>query len=607
MKNTFVALLLLMSCNLWAQQIYSIQSLNEERYPKSYKSIFIDTTGSLTKWQINDGLFKEQGENTIETNPNTNYAYWYRIKISNNSPNTNWLLEFYDPHISGIELYENDEIIANSTGSTKKFSTKDYQHKNFVFELNPKKNKVTTYYIRLKSTYHSDFSFIIKTHKSFSNYALYEYFYLGMFYGILAILAIYNLFLYFSIKENSYLYYVAYIACAAIHTFSEDGLGFQFVWPNFPSLNIFVDSFGFPLLLITFLLYSNSFIELKKHEPKTRQWIIISTGLYLISFVYFHFVGKWHVSIFFLYMIPYAITYYASIKIYKKGIKQARFFIIGFAIILVSFLVFFLRVFLNLQGNAFIVYIFNFGFILEAIMLSYALGDKIKLTKEKSEKAQKNVIEELEKNEKLKDKVNRELEQKVRERTVELYDKTQELTDANNELGELRDKLYNMNSELDKSNWRLQKEIKEVTRSKILSKTVTYEDFIKIFPDNLTCLKHLETLKWDNGFKCIKCGHRNYSNTQKPFLRKCSSCKHPESVTANTLFHAVKFPLNKAFYIAYTTCDNQKKITVDELSELLDLRRNTAWGFKKKVETRIQEKESKGNYRLGESWEKIIF
>ena len=64
--------------------------------------------------------------------------------------------------------------------------------------------------------------------------------------------------------------------------------------------------------------------------------------------------------------------------------------------------------------------------------------------------------------------------------------------------------------------------------------------------------------------------------------------------------------MNKAFYIAYVTCENQKKNTIDELSIILDLRRNTAWMFKKKVEARIEELSKKGKYKTGESWEKLI-
>lgn len=567
------------------------------------KALFVDSTANLTRWQLTDKLFTDE---VVSSNEDMSAAYWYKFTIENKSKTNSWIIEFRDPHVSEVELYKGKDLLYPSTGSTRNFDTKDYKHKNHTFGLNLPLNEQTTFYVRLKSGYHSDLSFLIKSHKEFSEYALVEYYILGLFYGVLAILAIYNLILYFSIKEKTYLFYVAYIFCAALHTFSEDGLGFQFIWPDYPIINKIVDHSSFPLLLITFLLYSNSFTELSKRAPKTWKWVIVSTSVYLLGFLYFNFLGAWNAAIFFIYIIPYLVTYYAAIKIYKQGFKPARFFVMGFSIVLLSFVVFFLRVFLSLPGNIFTVYIFNFGFVLEAIILSYALGDKIRITKEISETAQEKVIEELEKNEKLKDKVNRELETKVKERTVELEEKTNELIDANDELASLRDKLYEMNSSLDKSNWMLQREVKEVMRSKILSESVAYPDFIKIFPDNLTCLRHLESIKWGKGFSCTKCGNNHFLKTTKPFVRKCSSCKHPESVTAHTLFHAVKFPMNKAFYIAYVTCENQKKFTIDELSEILDLRRNTAWMFKKKVEARIDELSIKGKYKTGESWEKLI-
>lgn len=603
-ENGFILIFLsLLSSISLGQKAITLGEQERAVFSDSQIFHFKDTSNELNRWQLNDRLFKKGIPNQ---NHEIGFSHWIRFNIKNLSPSESWTLELFDPHISNVELYKEDQLIGSPTGFSKRFDSKYYKHKNFIFDLNPAKNKETTYYIRLKSKFHSDFRFQIKTHKAFSNYALDEYFILGMFYGILAILAVYNLFLYFSIRESTYLYYVAYIITAALHTFSEDGLGFQYLWPSFPTLNSAVDLLSFLLLLISFLLYSNSFLEFGSRLPKLRKWTIIATCVYIVYFIYVHFIGSWNVFIYIVYLIPYSITYVGAIKIYKQGVKQARFFVVGFSVILISFVVFFLRLNFNLEGALMMVYIFNFGFILEAIMLSYALGDKIKITKEISEQAQKNVIRELEINEKLKDKVNAELEQKVQERTTELEYKTNELTEANEELGALRDKLYEMNSELDKTNWQLQKEVKKVTRSKILSETVPYPDFSKIFPDNITCLKHLETLKWTNGFKCKKCGHLNYTKMAKPFLRKCSSCKHPESVTANTLFHAVKFPLNKAFYIAYLVCDNQKKLTVDELSELLELRRNTAWGFKKKVESRIEELKDKGLYTLGDSWEKLI-
>lgn len=602
--NFLFTWLLFLSFSASAENTVTLfDSITVQQVSIEEKSLFIDTSANLTRWQLTDKLFTD---NVVSSNKITSAAYWYRFTIDNQSVINNWIIEFHDPHISEVEIYKNSDLLYPATGSVYKFDSKNYQHKNHTFGLNLPLNEKTTLYVRLKSTYHSDFNFVIKSHKEFSEYSLIEYYVLGLFYGVLAILAVYNLILYFSIKEKTYLFYVAYIFCAALHTFSEDGLGFQFIWSEYPVFNKLVNYASFPLLLITFLLYSNSFTELSKRATKTWKWVMVSTGLYILSFLYFNFLGEWNAAIFFIYIIPYLVTYYAAIKIYKQGFKPARFFVMGFSVVLFSFVVFFLRVFFSLPGNIFTVYIFNFGFVLEAVILSYALGDKIRITKENSELAQEKVIEELEKNEKLKDKVNRELETKVKERTHELEEKTTELIEANDELATLRDKLYEMNSSLDKSNWMLQREVKDVMRSKILSESVAYPDFIKIFPNNLTCMKHLETIKWGKGFNCTKCGNNNFIKTAKPFVRKCSSCKHPESVTAHTLFHAVKFPMDKAFYITYVTCENQKKFTIDDLSEILELRRNTAWMFKKKVEARIEELSKKGKYKTGESWEKLI-
>jgi hypothetical protein len=95
----------------------------------------------------------------------------------------------------------------------------------------------------------------------------------------------------------------------------------------------------------------------------------------------------------------------------------------------------------------------------------------------------------------------------------------------------------------------------------------------------------LENIKWSNGFICKKCGHDRYIIHTSPFSRKCTSCKHVESVTADTLFHGIRIPMDKAFYIVYDTIRSGKSKTLEELSELLELNKNTVWAFRKKIQT----------------------
>jgi hypothetical protein len=67
-------------------------------------------------------------------------------------------------------------------------------------------------------------------------------------------------------------------------------------------------------------------------------------------------------------------------------------------------------------------------------------------------------------------------------------------------------------------------------------------------------------------------------------MRRCTKCGYNESVTSNSIFHGIRFPIDKAFFILYVTNNRQKEYTLDQLSEMLDLRRNTIWNFKKKIE-----------------------
>jgi hypothetical protein len=72
-----------------------------------------------------------------------------------------------------------------------------------------------------------------------------------------------------------------------------------------------------------------------------------------------------------------------------------------------------------------------------------------------------------------------------------------------------------------------------------------------------------------------------------PYSRKCTRCRTIESVTAHTILHGVKFPIDKALFILLTTTNNVNKYTTEQLSETLNLRRATCWTFQHKVKEKI--------------------
>ncbi|MBY0424259.1 MAG: hypothetical protein K2Q22_01370 [Cytophagales bacterium] len=94
----------------------------------------------------------------------------------------------------------------------------------------------------------------------------------------------------------------------------------------------------------------------------------------------------------------------------------------------------------------------------------------------------------------------------------------------------------------------------------------------------------MEKLKWpENVFKCVKCGHGNFIKNPKNLSRKCSKCTHIESVTANTLFHGIKFPLQKAFYLTYSYIHGLDGTSLTYLSSQIEIRLHTCSHFISKV------------------------
>ena len=129
------------------------------------------------------------------------------------------------------------------------------------------------------------------------------------------------------------------------------------------------------------------------------------------------------------------------------------------------------------------------------------------------------LIDQLEKNKLLQTKVNRELEEKVADRTAELEVEKQKLDAANKELASMAEELNKINSRLDFDNWHLQKNLKEETKSRIIHEKVSYEEYCTIFPNDFSCFKYLEEIKWTGGYSCKKCSNHKYSELSDEHLQ----------------------------------------------------------------------------------------
>ena len=126
----------------------------------------------------------------------------------------------------------------------------------------------------------------------------------------------------------------------------------------------------------------------------------------------------------------------------------------------------------------------------------------------------------------------------------------------------------------------------------IFNKNISEETVEALFVSDEKCMEFLADLKWADGFTCRKCGNTNYCAGKSPYSRRCTKCKSEESATSGTIFHNCKFPIHKAFIIAYNVCKGKEDVSTYEFARRLALRQMTCWNFKTKIQSALKSMDS---------------
>jgi len=244
-------------------------------------------------------------------------------------------------------------------------------------------------------------------------------------------------------------------------------------------------------------------------------------------------------------------------------------------------------------------YSLSFCFVIEMVLVSFAIGDSIRHLRLKKDNVHKRMIKQLQINHELKDTLNNELSNLVEQRTKELHE-------MNILLQQQAESISTLNNLLELDNQELQVSIEKVTRARVMSLDVDFTEFSKIYPDRETCFKFLSELKWEQGYTCRKCGNTNYLSGHLPYSRRCTKCRYEESVIAYTIFQNTKIPITKSFYMLFLIYSSKGSITSNKLSEILDIRQSTCWSYRDKIKKVLEDRKKELKNAGTEGWSKLV-
>jgi signal transduction histidine kinase len=308
---------------------------------------------------------------------------WVRFTVDNPTAITReWLLEFAYPHVDTVELYVptgGAGFEKRISGDRRPFHERDLAYRNVVFRLRQPPGPAT-YYLRAQTTGSLTLPLVAWSPESFVGHMNAQLPALWMFYGLMAAIALYNLFIFISIRRVAYFYYVLHTLTYALFQFVLNGLAMQYLWPNavwwanqcMPACIAFA--------LFTGVQFHRHFLDTKRHLPNTdRTFAALGTYAALPAAVV-GLVLPYSVSIRVIVALGtavIAVALYSTTRLVLRRHRPAYFYAVAWGMLLVGIMAYLLKTMNILPTNAVTEWSIQIGASLESILLSLGLADRI--------------------------------------------------------------------------------------------------------------------------------------------------------------------------------------------------------------------------------------
>ena len=416
-------------------------------------SVFKTKDAKVTFQQIIDGkhqaAFKASRQKLINEGHSKNY-FWVKIQVQNKSTLGKWLLELAYPTLDYVDFYFFDDTQNKwsviQTGDYRPFDNRPVHNRNYIFPLDFRQNKSQTFYLKVWGESNIQLPLSVYTPAYYFQKTSQSDVIHGLLFGVLCLILAHSIFLYFSLKDLSYLYYVIFIVGSLLYFSAESGYSFQYIWSGAYWVNR-VLPFGITTMMMGGIAFAIRFLEIKKHNKVL--WRLIQ-AMFVLSVIY------WCLAFFISFMLIIQLIAYtvvitpvlmisAGAVAWRKGHLAARYFTVAWVVYLTGIVLQFLRDFGFLSGNYALTNTTEIAATIEIMLLSMALGDKYNIfKKEKEGLAAKMLQHEAEEGQRL--------ETRIKERTVKLVETNEELNQTVEELDSTNDRLNRLNITLGKKN-----------------------------------------------------------------------------------------------------------------------------------------------------------
>ena len=360
-----------------------------------------DTNGQLTFADISDNHFRGQWQKSEQESLSFGYTgsvYWFRLSLANDTADLQKrLLEIAYPVLDYIDIFilrDQRLLERHEFGDQLPFASRPVDHANFVIPLDLPAQSQTQIYLRVKTGSSMQVPLQLWNYEALVERDQNELIASGLYFGAMLIMTLYNLMLFFALRDRNFLYYVVYVISMAMLIFGIKGYSFKYLWPEASAWNdqSLVVSLAFTVVFAC--AFTQSFLQVTQHRPM------------LSKILTFHMlVGS--VCAITAFIIPYRLAITSTILMALSSIlccftigivrwrdrcEAVRYYLLAWSFMLGGGAVLAMNKFGVLPNNFFTQNAAQIGSSIEVVLLSIALANQMNTERHLRQLAQEETL-----------------------------------------------------------------------------------------------------------------------------------------------------------------------------------------------------------------------